>query len=346
MYATLPELIARLNELAPAHRLGELQALRKDVKGMSRLASRTVFHADPRDPTWVHHVGGRTELQFNLGYDTDDAGNRVLRHGVAFSLETSQTVHEPLLRLDAAMAHFNDFVRDHADELGDMRIWAWLPSGKRTPSRPVGPLQPEERQKEVFVFMGKAGPAEPDEARVSVILHDLDRLMPLYEHVLRGCALPSPAVTEAATPTVGGTSMSKGKTRAFVQTAARLVEVDLRHRAVQEALHAAMKERHGADAVRHEHPVGGGRVDLRVVEGGERVVYYEIKTAATARACIREALGQLLDYAHAPGAEVVDELVVASDVPLTGDAEEWLRTLTQRYGLPIRYFQVELVEGT
>lgn len=73
------------------------------------------------------------------------------------------------------------------------------------------------------------------------------------------------------------------------------------------------------------------------------MVYYEIKTAATARACIREALGQLLEYAHAPGAEAVDELVVASDRPLTQDAGDWLRVLSERYGLPIRYFEVQLV---
>lgn len=105
-----------------------------------------------------------------------------------------------------------------------------------------------------------------------------------------------------------------------------------------------MTARFGVQAVRHEHPtVNGGRVDLRVFEDAVRVVYYEIKTAATARACIREALGQLLEYAHAPGAEVVHELVVASDRPLTSDADEWLRTLTGRYGLPIRYYEVELV---
>lgn len=351
-YTMLPDLLARLNELAPSRRLGGLQALRRDVKGFSRLASRTVFPSAPPDPTWFHHVGGRTELQFNVGYDVDDAGARVLRHGLAFSLETSQSVHEPLRELDAAIAHFNDYVRVHADELGDMRVWAWVPdggSGARTPSRPVGPLLPEECREDVFVVLGKLGPADPDEAGVTAILDDLDRLLPLYEYVLRGCAAggaagpvaPHPA---APGPMLAGTSMQRGKVRAVVQRAARLVEVDLRHRAIQEALYEEMKARFGPEAVRHEHPTaGGGRVDLRVREGA-RIVYYEIKTAATARACIREALGQLLEYAHAPGAEHVDELVVASDRPLTPDADDWLRVLTQKYGLPIRYYEVELVE--
>lgn len=86
-------------------------------------------------------------------------------------------------------------------------------------------------------------------------------------------------------------------------------------------------------------------MDLRVVEDGGHVVYYEIKTAATAKDCIREALGQFLEYAHWPGAETVHELVVASDRPLDDDAAAWLRTLSDRYGLPLRYFEVDLVSG-
>jgi hypothetical protein len=46
----------------------------------------------------------------------------------------------------------------------------------------------------------------------------------------------------------------------------------------------------------------GGRIDL-VVRTGEGYEFYEIKTYGSARACIREAIGQLLEYAMWPGAE-------------------------------------------
>ena len=140
--------------------------------------------------------------------------------------------------------------------------------------------------------------------------------------------------------------MRKGKTRTVVQQRARLIDVSLRHREIQRALHDEMIRQHGPDAVRHEHPtVLGGRVDLRVVENGARIVYYEVKTAATARGSIREALGQLLEYAHWPGAEPVHELVVASDRPLDAGAAAWLGELEERYGLALRYYEVELVSA-
>jgi hypothetical protein len=110
---------------------------------------------------------------------------------------------------------------------------------------------------------------------------------------------------------------------------------------IQKALHDEMVSQYGKAAVRYEHPtVLGGRVDLRVVEPGGRVVYYEVKTAATAAGCIREALGQLFEYAHWPGSETVHELVVASDRPLDDVTAAWLRALNERYDLALRYFEV------
>ncbi|MGH2403364.1 MAG: hypothetical protein ACRDGN_02765, partial [bacterium] len=61
-------------------------------------------------PNYAFHVGGRTELQFNIGEEERD-GQAVVRHGVAFSLELSQSLPsiEPLL---PKIARFNDYVRE------------------------------------------------------------------------------------------------------------------------------------------------------------------------------------------------------------------------------------------
>lgn len=340
-FSSLADIIARLNDLSLSYDLGRLQALRKEVKGLDRRPTIGPFPSTPNNKQWAFHVGGRQELQFNIGLDQNDAGNPVLRYGVAFSLEPGQDLPDPEGTLLPLVAHFNDYIRAHADQLDDMRMWTWRGSA-RGPSRPLGPIWPDEARHGVFVFAGWIGPQTPTEEDLRAILRNFDRLMPLYETVLRGGAGEAAVCTPPLSPS-GGTTMSKGKTRARIQQPARLVDVAFRHRAIQEALHAEMVRRHGADAVRHEHPtVLGGRVDIRVVENGDQIVYFEVKTAATARGCIREALGQLLEYAHWPGAEPVHELVVASDRPLTADAAAWLRELGDRYGLALRYYEVEL----
>lgn len=345
-YDTLAALLPRLNALATSHALGGLQALRKDVKGLDRRPTVHPFPSEPNSPDWAFHVGGRQELQFNIGHDIDDAGQPALRHGVAFSFEPGQDLPDPEGTLLPLVAHFNDFVRAHADQLDELRLWTWRGS-TRGPSRPLGPIRPDEARHGVFVFAGWLGPRVPTEADLPGILRNLDRLMPLYESVLRAGTASSVGTGSVPSPPVGGTTMSKGKTRTVVQQPARLVDVSLRHREIQKALHDEMVRQHGPDAVRHEHPtVLGGRVDLRVVEDGTRIVYYEVKTAATARGCIREALGQLLEYAHWPGAEPVHELVVASDRPLDADASAWLAELGERYGLALRYYEVELFVST
>ena len=342
-YDTLAALITRLNALSSDYEIGGLQALRKEVHGFKQRPTVTPFPSKPNNADWAFHVGGRRELQFNVGYDRDDSGEPALRYGVAFSFESGHDLPDPMAVLSPLVPHFNDYVRAHDDQLDDIRIWVWR-GATRSPSRPLGPIRPEEEGDGIFVFAGWLGPRVPTEADLRGILSSLDRLMPLYEAVLRVNASQVNRSTASPTAPMGGTTMVKGKTHAVVPQPARLVDVSLRHRVIQKALHDEMVKRHGPRAVRHEHPTAlGGRIDLRVVEPGGRIVYYEVKTAATARGCIREAVGQLLEYAHWPGAESVHELVVVSDLPLDDEAAAWLRELDSRYGLALGYYQVELV---
>jgi hypothetical protein len=62
-----------------------------------------------RNDDWTFHLGGRDELQFNLGFESDHEKGS-LRYGVAFSLETSRSLLDiaPLLK---KLAFFNDYLR-------------------------------------------------------------------------------------------------------------------------------------------------------------------------------------------------------------------------------------------
>ena len=89
---TLQEVVTELNTLAPAHDIGSLPQWRKDRHGLTRIPSATLFYStvDPvRD--WAFHAGGLAELQFNVGFEPVN-GERIFRHGVAFSLQPTREV--------------------------------------------------------------------------------------------------------------------------------------------------------------------------------------------------------------------------------------------------------------
>jgi hypothetical protein len=96
----------------------------------------------------------------------------------------------------------------------------------------------------------------------------------------------------------------------------------------------------GPDNVGTELPSGvGTKVDI-VVRRENLYWFYEIKTAMTPRACLREALGQLLEYAYWPGAQAAERLIVAGEPALDKEGQEYLRRLGKQFSPPIEYEQI------
>lgn len=107
-----------------------------------------------------------------------------------------------------------------------------------------------------------------------------------------------------------------------------------RHIIMQNALYEHLCEVHGRDAVQYEQTF----VDLAVRTNGG-AVYFEIKIAPTAKRCVREALGQLLEYGIYPDKLRANKLVIVGDGAPTGDDQRYLKHLRERFGLPIQYRQ-------
>lgn len=116
--------------------------------------------------------------------------------------------------------------------------------------------------------------------------------------------------------------------------------VDLLHNRMQEQLYSELVRDYGEREVGTEIPSGtGGRIDV-VVRTRDSYYFYEIKTGTTARACIREALPQLLEYSYWPGAQEATQLVVVGSAALDHDATAYLEVLSQRFRIPISYKQL------
>ena len=78
------------------------------------------------------------------------------------------------------------------------------------------------------------------------------------------------------------------------------------------------------------------------VRQGDEYTYYEIKTGLSAQSCIREALGQLLEYSYWPGAQSATRLVIIGEPPLDKHAKTYLETLQKEFSLPMEYRQFDM----
>jgi hypothetical protein len=119
------------------------------------------------------------------------------------------------------------------------------------------------------------------------------------------------------------------------------LDVDLRHNRLKEALCKRLAQQFGKENVGGEQSIGAGRKIDVVVRQGKEFWFYEIKIGSTCRSCVRQAVGQLLEYTYWPGEREAPRLFIVGENPLEPDCEQYLATLKQRFSLPIEYIQAE-----
>lgn len=325
---TIAEIANELNERAQSHPVGTLQVILGHRRGkkLFRVPSQTVTE------DWACHWGGRTELQFNIGLED---GER-LRHGVAFdfgstrsySLEEMRAVLDPKLRL------FNKFLGKHSDLYSDMFLW--IDGTKHA----VGSTSLQEMADHTWFFFGKKR-KRSKQVDYELILDDFDRLFPLYQFVETG-GKRKPVSAKLETRFCFQPGLRAKKRKTIVEQSNEQIERDLRHNELQKTLYRRLVRQFGKDNIGTENRgVNGTRIDL-VVQRKQGYWFYEIKTADTVRACLREAVGQLLEYSFWPGAHEAVRLIVASELPIEKSAEEYLRRLRKLFSLPIDYEQIEI----
>ncbi|RKH28676.1 hypothetical protein D7X12_40085 [Corallococcus sicarius] len=119
----------------------------------------------------------------------------------------------------------------------------------------------------------------------------------------------------------------------YVRPSTGPVVVDLAHNALQAEIYDALRREHGKDAIVLEEDF----VDIKV-RLSNRLVFIEIKSVASAKAAIREALGQLLEYAYfEPEDGVHPEFLVVAQGMTTPDVESYLALVRTRFNIPITY---------
>jgi hypothetical protein len=325
-------LAQQINETAAAYRVGNLQQFRSQVHGKHARTKKiftksTVFE----DEEYAFHDGGRTELQFNIGYESCDQG-RCWRHGVAFSFERSHTLPNPFDLRDK-VKRFNEWVPANGDALRGFRMWTW-DGHIRSADYSPGEIPTASIRDEAFVFLGAR--VLEDKVDVNNILRDFDRLYPLYAYVESGTepeeVYPQRPAPKSWAPTARHTTVS---------LMAGQIERDLRHNVLQQSLLRTLEAELPDYDVYSEWEVSpGGRVDV-AMDTNDGLLFCEIKVAPHVRAAVREAVGQLLEYTHWPAESRASKWWVVSEGKPSAKDVAYLKVLRTRYGLPIFYRQID-----
>jgi hypothetical protein len=326
-----------LNVRAKDYAIGDLQTIRKTLRGNSRIAGSTIFASRMINPHWALHHGGRAELQFNIGLE-NNFGQDELRHGVAFSFQLSQSLPD-IDVLIPKVRRFNEYLQLYPDQFGDMRMWHY-DQGDRVGDYAPSAVKPELVTPGPFVFLGKRQAALAIDYRA--VLEDFDRLLPLYLFVESGVEGMGQAREKTGFEFRAGCT-EKAST-ATASLAERALNITLRHNLLQRALTMKLAGQFGAESVADELDSGvGTRIDVVLKRSATEFWYYEIKTSLSPRICIREAFGQILEYAFWPGAQEASRLIVCGESPLDEDGAAYLKKLNGHFDIPIAYEQITVI---
>lgn len=337
MEIDLSGMVEELNSLAEGYRVGNLQQIRRRIQCKFGNYRGIRMQVRKKSDRFALHWGGRKELQFNLGIVDDPRGPRI-RYGVAFSFEPSRNYPFNELRdvLEPKVRRFNEYLRVHKDRFPAMKMWDEIDEKTGNESQP-GPIRTDRFKEGLFIFFGQT--CTPDNWNSHRVLTTFDELLPLYEYV-EGDGYSS---LKFHRWDENGFSFRPGCTIKPSRTIARqypgICNIRLRHNDMQFTLHAKLKSRIGEENVGTEIPSGSGLpIDVVVQNKDGTYSFYEIKTSHDPRICIREAIGQLLEYAYWNGCGPnVKNLVIVGPNPMDDAAEKYLSELNERYRLPISY---------
>jgi len=118
------------------------------------------------------------------------------------------------------------------------------------------------------------------------------------------------------------------------------IEITYLHNAISKKLTTFLRQKYGAANVVPEHPAGivGNRIDIVVKSDTEGLTFYEIKTYNSIKTSIREAIGQLMEYAFYPDKNYASQLIILTQKHPEFDEEvSYVKFIRNKYKVPLYY---------
>lgn len=329
-----------INSLSVNYKIGKLQNIRKELKGLSKIASKDIFDYRTIFDSYAFHVGGRTEFQFNIGYEKEAS---IFRFGLAFSLEQSQTLPD-IEVLFPKIDRFNLYLKSNPFILSEMQMWYYNING-RSKNSIVNIIKNELKKNHTFIFIGKFLSKETHEMTKEDcinILETFDELLDLYIFVENENG--KKILEDYSGEFVFKPGINEFQKQYFVNQVSQNRNVDATHKLIQENIYNKFIKLYGKSNVGVENSSGHGTYIDLVVKNNRDYTFYEIKTSNSIRKCIREALPQLLEYAYYPNRKVASKLIIVSANKITKDAKEYLNKLRKDFSIPVYYQQYNSIK--
>lgn len=121
----------------------------------------------------------------------------------------------------------------------------------------------------------------------------------------------------------------------------KIIEYPFLHHQISKALEETLKTNH--NAVYPEHDTGfKTSIDIVAVKGGKKY-FYEIKTSHDVKTCIRQGLGQLMEYSYYPNRNLADKVFLVTPHCLKDKKLiDYIETIRKQLRLPFYYMWYDL----
>ena len=137
---------------------------------------------------------------------------------------------------------------------------------------------------------------------------------------------------------VPGLNLKSGNTERV--NARETIVVKNLHDELKEKLYLQLSKKYGANNVGTEVSIGLKKIDL-VVKHLEPYDLYEVKTNQDVRICIREAIGQIIDYAFFECKDRIGKMFIIGPNQISKEAVEYLENIRLKHNLPIYYQAID-----
>lgn len=325
------EIADKINEESQKYQFGKLQDLRKEIKGLSRKASSLIFTDQTiSDDGWAFHYGGRKEIQFNIGFE-----NEGLRYGIAFSLETSRSLPD-LSVLYPKILKLNSIIRNEPELFVDYQMWFW--KDKRSEIENVREINDQLVQNGTFIFIGKL--MDIDELDYDRILSTFDDLLNIYQEV----ETEQKTMSENIQKKINFEFDNRIKhlpQKSNYNTIEKEINIDVRHSYLQEKLYNELISTFGEHTVGMENRINGNRIDVVVKKSEDSYNFYEVKTGSSAKSSIRQAIGQLFEYAFWNNSNFKVDMIIAGEFEIDKTTLDYIDYLRSNFNIPIMYHLIK-----
>jgi hypothetical protein len=323
----------KINKLAENYDIGNLQKIRKEIKSFQRLPAKQIFPSRIlKKRGYAFHVGGRKEIQYNIGFEDEEK----FRYGLAFSLHRDRNLPDVSI-MKPRIRKFNYLLRNNPALFTGYKMWA-LVDDEISDIEKIHEIEPSIVKPETFIFFGKL--IDLKSLDYDEVLSTFDKMLPIYLYIEKKEAKPEIDKINKYIFSFKKTNVSLPHTKSYYTKQVE-IEIDIRHTKIQEKLVNKLSKEYGNENVALEHPLNGNKIDVVVNDNGKRI-FYEIKTASNARDCIRQALGQILDYAYWPGNKNADTLVIVGEKAIDKDTKNYLKYLNNKCRIKLEYLQIKL----